>query len=287
MKIKSTYIFFLLAFCNLLAETPENKPAYIAPTQEVIDSLLKQRLSGELGHTFGGFANQFVVQSALGLGSSVGLVSTDKSINEKELIPVYPSSYNPTFRELLDVIALQTSSEWAFDPSGKHVENSTNTTSSIPIFVFSPIERKKGFQVELAKGWTSKDMGPWVMYIPPPDTFPVGMDIYECGNYSFKEGEPDGMKAIRDAVALQWANRVKEDTQLKEMKSVKVGEYDALHFQATIPNRAGGEIVWRQWIFTANNTCYFIVSTLPENLTDKLLPDVESMLLTFKIPKNK
>lgn len=287
MKTKSAYLFFLLAFCNLSAEPPVIKPAYVPPTQEEIDTLLKQRLSGELGHAFRGFANQFVVQSSLELGSTVGLVTADKSIAQKELIPVYPSSYKPTFRELLDLIALQTSSQWAFDPSGKHVENSTDTVSSMPIFVFTPIERKKTFQVDLAKEWTSKDMGPWVMYMPPPNTFPVGMDIYECGKYSFNEGEADGMKAIRDAVALQWANRVKEGTQLKEMKDVKVGEYGALHFQATIPDRAGGEIVWRQWIFTAHDTCYFIVSTLPENLADKVLPDVESMLLTFKVAKTE
>ena len=260
----------------------QKKTGNVSTSKAAAEKLLGRRIGGGLGESFRGFSNMFFVQSRIKLGSGVGLMTSDKEIMQKNLMPVFPEAYQPTLRELLDAIAVQTSSSWKHDTSGEYVEKGIE---NVTIFEFSPSKHEKPYTIELADGWKSRDMGCWVMC--KPEKFPVGMDIYELGSYSFAKDEKAGRKRVREAAALEWAHRVAPDATIKDMKEVKVGDVSALFFTRKVPSALDQELVWRQWVFMVEGSCYFIVSTLPEELGAKLLPDVKKMVASFKPRKKK
>ena len=131
----------------------------------------------------------------------------------------------------------------------------------------------------MPKGWRIVDGGNRLMCVPP--TFPVGVDFYEMGRYSFKGDATEGMNRIREAVALEWAGRAKEDASRSEMREVLVRSHSALYFEATVESRLGGELIWRQWVFSSGSRCYFIISTVDEKNSAKLLAEVEKIIQTF------
>lgn len=157
------------------------KAAIVKPlTATELKDLLGRRLDGGMGDSFSQFANMFLVMSRINLGYGVALIATTKTMADTELQSPFPESYQPTLREFLDAIALQTFSTWKYDPSSKHFESNVPGERAAPglaIFEFTKTEREKPFEVTLAKGWNSIDKGNWVMLVPP--SFPVGMDIYE------------------------------------------------------------------------------------------------------------
>ncbi|MHB9140155.1 MAG: hypothetical protein ACYC4Q_12195 [Victivallaceae bacterium] len=260
------------------AKKPDNS---LDPKQ--VESLLQQRLSVAPEGTFSQFSNMFIVQSSIDLGRTVGLIGLTREVAGSGLQPVFPEFYSPTLRELLDAIALQSSSEWKNDRSGRHVKNNagSNAPSNITIFEFAPVKREKPYQIKLSKGWMGLDRGHWVMYSPPD--FPVGMDIYQLGTYSFDSQQPGNMEKVRDEMALQWGRRVQKGVELKDMKHVKVGAYDALFFETVISAANGKKVCWRQWVFTADNACYFVVSTIFPEYEKRIYPDVVAMLKSFQI----
>src|SRR5205085_11129590 len=139
------------------------------------------------------------------LGTGIGLMTSDTEIAELPLQSPFPASYQPTLREFLDAIALQTFSEWKYDPSNKYLktEDLETRVEGLAIFEFTKTKREKPFEVALADGWKRVDKGNWVMHVPP--SFPVGMDIYEMGTYSSEEKTTpqDFANEIRSAVALE------------------------------------------------------------------------------------
>ena len=205
----------------------------LAPAE--LDQILQQRLKGGLGDDFKQFANMFFVRSGMDMGCYVGLSCADDEIAETELQPVFPEFYKPTLRELLDAIALQTSSTWSYRKEdqflGSKVEEK-KAQGDIIIVHFQKTKRAKPYEVTLARDWKSEDRGHWTACIPP--TMPVGMDIYEVGTYSAKDKakEPELFERVRKAVALEWAQRVKQDAQADDLKPAKVGPFDALFFEA-------------------------------------------------------
>ena len=68
-----------------------------------------------------------------------GRKSSDE-IAESPLQSPFPASYEPTLREFLDTIALQTSSEWKYDPSGKYFKSEVEhekPVAGLAIFEFT------------------------------------------------------------------------------------------------------------------------------------------------------
>ena len=124
------------------------------------------------------------------------------------------------------------------------------------------------------------------MHIPPD--FPVGMDIYEMGTYSAGEKDPpkDFAGRIRSVVSLEWAQRVSRTAKAEDLKPAKVGESEALYFEAMVPSHFGKDLRWRQWVFLVDNRCFFVVSTIAPDLDQKIFPDVKKMLESFRIKKN-
>jgi len=259
-----------------------------------LEQMLQHRLNGSLGHEFKQFANMFFVRSNLDIGRCVGLSTHDGDIASTELQPVFPDFYKPTLRELLDAIALQTSSAWSYRKQDQFILSEVDEKkpaaeqkpdSNVIVFHFQKARRAKPYQVILAKGWKSEDRGHWTACIP--STASVGMDIYEAGTYSAKDkaAEPELFERVRQAVALDWAQRVKPDAKAADLKPAKVGTFDALFFESMIDARDGGKVRWRHWVFMAGNECYFIVSTIFPDHEDTLFPDVEGMLKTFQIKR--
>ena len=267
------------------AETKE-EPATVKSLDEAqLKDLLDSRIRGGMQHTFGAFANMFFVSSRIELGIGIGLSTSVKGAAEMPLQSPFPPSYKPTLREFLDAIALQTSTKWEYDPKPKiGGDGGGAELDDIAIFNFTKMEgREKPFEVDLVEGWKALDKGNWVMHVPP--TFPVGMDIYEMGTYSPMEGDADAEFAnrIRQQVALSWATRVNPEATAKDFKPAKVGEIDALYFESMVGSRVGKEIRWRQWVFMDQNRCFFIVSTILPELDDKIFPDVQKMIASFRL----
>ncbi|MDX1986551.1 MAG: hypothetical protein SFV17_07680 [Candidatus Obscuribacter sp.] len=259
-------------------------------TADELEKLLKTRLDGRLSFLFRQFANMFVVKSTIELGKTVALATTSNLIEYAELESVFPVSYKPRLQELLDAIALQTGAKWVYDPTGNFIRSTSRLKkpiSDIVVFEFSKVERKRPIQVILAKGWTATDRGHWIMCVPP--TAPVGMDIYELGRYSCddKAKIQDLFMQIPKDVSLDWARRVKPDASASELKSAKVGRYDALLFEATIKARTGGDVHWRQWVFMAGDRCFLVLSTLFPDQEQALLPDVEAMIRSIQVTESE
>jgi len=146
-------------------------------------------------------------------------------------------------------------------------------------------KREKPFEVTLAGGWEAIDNGNWLMLVPP--SFPVGLDIYEMGSYS-ADGEEKGsdlLKRVPAEVALEWAQRVRKDASLEDLKTAKVGVHEALFFESMVPSQLGKDVRWRQWVFMIDNQCYFAISTILPEFDMEIFPDVEKMLASFRAKK--
>lgn len=255
-----------------------------------LDKLLQDRLNGSLSYSAKQFANMFFVRSRIDMGCSVALSFDDAEIAETELQSVFPEFYQPTLRELLDTIALQTFSTWSYRKEDQFLaskEENMPPQADIIVVYFEKTKtpRAKPYEVTLAKDWQSEDRGHWTACRPP--TVPVGMDIYEVGTYSAKDKASEAalFERVRKAVALEWAQRVKEGAKADELKPAKVGPFDALFFESMIDARTGSKVRWRHWVFMVGNECYFIVSTIFPGDEKALYPDVEGMLKTFRLKK--
>jgi hypothetical protein len=257
-------------------------------TKEQQEQLLGTRLEGGMDFSFSQFANMFLVSSRIQIGHGIGLMTSTKEIAETKLQSPFPSFYSPTLREFLDAIALQTFAEWKYDPTSKYLHSEVEDKTpweGLAIFEFTTKKRERPFEVTLADGWKSIDKGNWLMLVPP--SFPVGLDIYEMGSYSSddKAKEKDLLNKVRTEVALEWAQRVAENVDRERLKPAKVGPYEALSFEAMVPSQLNKELRWRQWVFMAENKCYFVVSTILPDLDDKIFPDVQKMLTSFRAKK--
>lgn len=257
------------------------------------ERLLAARIDGGMQYSFRQFSNMFLVKSFLDVGVGIGLMTSSREIMEANLMSPFPPSYKPTLREFLDEIALQTGSQWKYDPTDKYLakidEDDDSPAQDMAIFEFTKAERKKPFEVALAEGWKSIDKGSWLMLVPPD--FPIGMDIYQMGAYSSEDAKDaealaELMKQVRADVALEWARRVNSQARAEDSSIESVGPYEALHFEVMVPTQLG-EMRWRQWVFVVENKCFFVVSTILPELEDSIYPDVEKMVQTIRIKKEQ
>jgi hypothetical protein len=255
-------------------------------TKDQQANLLNERLVGGMGNSFRQFSNQFLAMSRINLSYGVGLMTPSQEIADMELQTVFPGFYKPTLREYLDVIALQTKSQWKYYPTSKyfHSEVESGPVKDLAIFEFTKTDRTKPFRVTLPKGWRSIDKGNWMMYVPP--VFPLGVDIHELGSFSSDDNTDNGLlKRVPREVSLEWAKRAKDVVDPKEIKPAKVGSYDALYFETMMPLRDGSTVRWRQWVFMVENKCYCAVSTIFPQFEERIFPDVQSVLASFVIKK--
>ncbi len=263
----------------------------IAPlTAEQQERLLGARLTGEMQYSFRQFANMFIVLSQLDLGCCVGLMTSSQEIADTKLQSPFPRFYKPTLREFLDALALQTFSQWKYDPTSKYfrsIDKQESPVNGLAIFEFTRTEREKPFEVTLATGWMAVDRGNWLMLVPP--TFPLGADIHEMGTYSSddKEAEKDLLRKVPTEIALEWAKRVHKDATREDLKPSNVGSYDALFFESMAPSKLEKDVRWRQWVFMVDRRCYFVVSTILPEYEDRIYQDVQKMLASFRVRQER
>ncbi|MCW5821557.1 MAG: hypothetical protein KIT34_02075 [Cyanobacteria bacterium TGS_CYA1] len=290
MKKLLLSILLLLSCNSVSAEEVKSGILVKKHSQSEVDQLLKERLNGGIGSTFAGFANQFLVSSVIQTGCNAVLVSLSNEVSAKQLMSTFPQSYKPTFKELLDCLAQQTSSTWKYNPDDKFikVEDKEGQKQSKPsepvdiyIFEFTPSTNEKSFTVELPSGWTSKDMGHWVKYSPPK--FPVGLDIYEMGTYSSSDGDSIKLKSIPSDLLLEWGKRIKQNPTKADLKKGKIGTFDADLYECEISGKDDKKLKWHNWTFMNGNKCYFVLSAYPNELENDIYPDVQKILSTFRI----
>ena len=256
-------------------------------SQQELAAVLAKRLEGGMGDSFKQFSSQFLVSSRIAIGTSIAFSNGDAKIDEIELQSPFPRFYKPTLAEFLDAIALQTQSKWSYekeDQFGVTKEVNAKAMDDVVVITFTREQRRqKPFVIGLAEGWKVEDRGNFVTFVPP--IAPVGMDLYEMGRYSPAEGENKEalMKRVQTEVALEWANRINPQATAADLKPARIGPFDALHYEATTPAVGDKEVRWRHWVFTADDRCFFVVSTLFPEQEKQLLPDVMRMLEAFKM----
>ena len=233
----------------------------LSPEQQT--DFLAKRTSGVMVGTFDGYCSMlYAVQD-------VAIHTDSEQINKTSLNSPFPRFYKPTRKELFDSISRQTQSSWEYD-------------SKRDYWVFTKPPIPVPFKIKLAKGWKSEDRGSYVFYGPP--SAPVGMDIYMMGTYSFSDKEKDNFSKIQEDIALRFASNFKKDVAVKEMSTVRVGKYDSLHFEISVPQTG---IIWRQWILVESGMAFAIVSAIRPEHEKKILPDVEKMLKSFTVKSEK
>jgi hypothetical protein len=261
MKMKNFLIVLLVALISVAANIYGQSKDGTALTESQQKAFLSQRLeSGGMTGTFNSFG------SLLYSFHDVAIHTDNREIGAVKLSSSFPPFYKPTWKEMLDAIAIQTRSSWKYD-------------SKRNFWVFAKPAIAKPYTITLADKWTAEDRGTYVSYKPP--TFPVGMDIYYFGVYSAdKEKEQTALwRKIRDAWAVRFASSFKKDITVDEMQKTKVSEADAVYLQTpTLPRG----VVWRQWALVKNGHTFVIVSTLrPED--KQLVADVEAMVKSFRV----
>lgn len=133
-------------------------------SEDELNQLLGKRINGAMGMTFGQFGNLYLVKSRLEIGVGIGLMTDDRQIVRSELQSPFPETYHPTLREFLDAIALQTFSEWKYDPTDKHFQSDfeiNEPVEGLAIFEFAPAERNKPFTIKLAEDWKTAFTRMW------------------------------------------------------------------------------------------------------------------------------
>ena len=88
-------------------------------------------------------------------------------------------------------------------------------------------------------------------------------------------------------MSLEWAKGAKDGVDENDFTEAKVGPYEALHFETMMPLQVGSTVRWRQWVFMVDNKCYGVISTIFPPYEERLFPDVQAMVASFKIRKVK
>jgi len=250
-------IFLSILLSLTIIARADNPP----PGKEQSDFLAKRTDDNMLRGTFNSYC------SYLYAVHNVSIHTESSEINSAPLDSIIPEFYKPTWRELFDVIAIQTKSVWSYDSTRNY-------------WVFSKPEKPKVYyEIAPAKNWTKSDSGLYVGY--HPTIAPVGMDIYILGTYSSDDpgGASELNKKLEEFFAVNFARPFKGNITPQDMKNVKIGDYQALHFEIKAPSG----IIWRQWAIVYEGKAFVIVSAIKPEHDAEIYPDAQKMLQSFKI----
>mmetsp|Transcript_30139 Transcript_30139/g.33670 ORF Transcript_30139/g.33670 Transcript_30139/m.33670 type:complete len:131 (+) Transcript_30139:544-936(+) len=111
----------------------------------------------------------------------------------------------------------------------------------------------------LPEDWSVIDAGIALSYKPPSDVYPVGIDIYYFGTYSFDTTDEkkriEKFEEIRNDLAECFARSVVKYTKInpptaQEMVTKKIGRagIPALYFESPC---SLSNAKWRQWVFVS------------------------------------
>ena len=244
---------------------PEGTPVKPTPlTEKERTKQLNRRTSGALLgiSTVNSFCSHaYALENVL-------LFSDLPDIGRIRLMNVFPESYKPTWREMLQTLARQTQTSWSY--SGKHGG-----------WLFDKPAMPLPFSLKMAEGWTREDRGSYLFCRPPGA--PVGMDVYMLGTYSFAKEEDKNFTKVRDDWATRFLQRIKPDAKVKDMEKVEIDGVEALHFKTPAPKPG---VIWRQWVFVKEGRAFAVVSALDAGQAG-LLKDVRAMVSSLKVGAKK
>lgn len=257
----------------------------LSPAEQ--SSLLAKRFSGGLGATFERFANMFVVSGMIATGSTIGLATESSEIENTVLNPAFPNYYEPTLRELLDMVARQTGSKWAYDPTGRFIH--TDKKQDKPLTGIAIFEFKKcapetpPYAVKLPDNWKAIQGNGVTHFISPLNK--PGLDIYEVGTYSgaTTEEETKLLQSLPTEIGLMWANMIKPSAAKKDLQVTKLGKYDAVKFETPTTGKDKQQVIWRNWGITVGKRGFALLSVIPESDENKVSADIEAILKTLEI----
>jgi hypothetical protein len=189
----------------------------------------------------------------------------DQAINRSRISFTYPDFYQPTWGEIFDMAARQMRCSWSWNPQNRQ-------------FKFERSKTDPAFGVTLADGWRREDRGAYVWHAPKDQDF--GMDIYDYGHFTIAKDDAELATKIRTYYAVKSVANWPDAPTEKQMSLVKVGDNDALYLKTDTP-RPGG--VWRQWSLFVDGNAYLIVSALPKDRENDLVPAIEKMVATFTV----
>ena len=232
-------------------------------TPAQLETFLKRRTYGQM---LGSFASYTSLLWAL---HEVGVWSEGTDADDIQLQSPFPENYSPTWKELMDVLARQVSCSW-------HYNHDTG------YWIFEKKKMPPPFTLKIADGWTRRDDGQSIVFIPP--IAPVGMDVYMMGHYS--GDDPAKLSEVfanaRQHVSMLFARRFKADVTEKDFSAEKVSGEMALFFSAPTPRDP--KLKWRQWAFVKNGWCFIIVSVISDENESRLLKAVREMIASFEVP---
>lgn len=231
-------------------------------TPPELAAFLKKRTSGQMMGNFDSYT------SLLWAVDTVGVWNEGTDTDNIPLHSPFPENYKPTWKELMDDLARQVKCSW-------HYNHDTG------YWVFDKKIPPPPFTLKIAEGWTNRDDGQSIVFIPP--IAPVGLDVYVMGHYS--SDEPAKLVEVfadaRKHVSILFARNFKPDVSEKDFSTEKVCGEKALFFSATSPRDP--KIKWRQWAFVKNGWCFVIVSAIREENESRLFKDVKKMIASFKV----
>lgn len=235
-------------------------------TPAQLKKFLQTRTSGQMFGNFESYA------SLLWAINEVGVWDEGTDVGKIQLQCPFPENYRPTWKEHMDVLARQVGCSWHYDHATGY-------------WVFDKKKMEPPFKLKIAEGWTRKDQGQDVVFVPP--IAPVGMDVYMMGHYSGDDPAklPEIFANARQHVSLRFAKHFKADATEADFTTEKVCGEDAWFFSAPTPRDSKSR--WRQWAFVKNGWCFVIVSVISDENESKLLPDVKGMISSFQVIEPK
>ena len=204
--------------------------------------------------------------------SEVGVWSEGIDAGQIRLQNPFPEKYQPTWKELMDTLALQVRCGWHYDHETGY-------------WVFEKKTLKYPFALKMPEGWQRREKGACVAFVPP--VAPVGMDVYIMGHCS--SDDPAKLPGLfTDAVkkvSMKFARLFKSDVADADFKSAKVCGENAQYFSAPTPRDP--KLKWRQWAFVKSGWSFIIVCVISDENETRLLGDVNKMMATFEVPDEK
>lgn len=196
----------------------------------------------------------------------VAIHTESDQVNQARITPTFPSFYQPTWKELFDLIAWQTRSAWQYD-----------TTRGF--WVFRDAKRKMPFRIRMATGWEREERSLEIVYRPA--IAPVGMDVYWLGSYSSDNQDPSAtFDRVREELAMSFVRGFVKDASADKMTLSKAGKLEALYYETSATDSGA---VWRQWVVLDGGEAFAIVSAIKPENEKQLLPDVLAMVGSFEI----
>ena len=202
--------------------------------------------------------------------NEVGIWNEDANVGKIRLQNSFPEKYNPTWKELMDTLALQAGCGWHYDHETGY-------------WVFEKKNLKYPFTLKTADGWQRREEGARVVFIPP--SAPVGMDVYTMGHCSSEDPAklPGLLTNAVKQISMTFARQFKANVDDTDFTAETVCGEPARYFSAPTPRDP--KLKWRQWAFVKNGWCFIIVSVISEENEKQLLGDVNKMMSTFAVPE--